>query len=170
MVELHPRLGRQRSAHPDDPQLASLRHLVRGEDHRGVLAGLGHLPPEGRLALGGILDRRIVGHGGHQPGHLEPETVLEVGATDARVLDHVVEHTRRHHVVLVAGVVQQAGHLLRMHHEGGVVHLAPLTGVVFFGEAECRQGARHRPLEATPFSTLPVRLPDVHSIPHSPRL
>ena len=118
------------------PQLAGLRDLVRGEDRRGALARLRHLQPQGGLALEGVLDRRVVAHGGDQLGHVGPEALLEVGALGVGVLEHVVQDAGGHHLVGVAGLVQQAGDLDRMGHERQIVDVALLARVAALGEGE----------------------------------
>ncbi|MBA3261534.1 MAG: hypothetical protein H0T69_03480 [Thermoleophilaceae bacterium] len=59
----------------------------RPRRRHGLLAGLRHLGAQGGLALGVVLDRRVVAHGCDQRGDLGPEALLEVATLDVGVLE-----------------------------------------------------------------------------------
>jgi hypothetical protein len=61
---------------------------------------------------------------------------LQIAQLCVRVLDHVVEHPRRHHLVGIAPLVKQAGDLDRMRDERKIVDVTRLAGVALIGEGK----------------------------------
>ena len=57
------------------------------------------------------------------------EAVLQLGAAGVGVLDHLVQEPGGHHDIAEAGLLEQIGHLDRMHDRGLAVGVAALPRV-----------------------------------------
>jgi hypothetical protein len=66
------------------------------------------------------------------------EAIPQLAGRGAGLLDRVVEHSGRDHVVGGAGVVEQPGHLQRVLDERCAVRLAALPGVPLLGVGKRR--------------------------------
>src|SRR5918999_2292025 len=131
------------AAHPH-AQLARLRHLVGREDDRSALARVRDLAAQGGPALGVALDRRVVGDRLDQLRDAAAEPRLQLAPLGVGVLEHVVQDAGGDHLVLVAGVLQQAGDLQRVRDEREAVEVARLPGVALIGKGK-RVAGKRRP-------------------------
>jgi hypothetical protein len=88
--------------------------LVGEDDGRRLLAGGGNLSAQLRLAIRVGVDRLILRQLGDELGNAQAELLLQFCACDGRVLENVMQKSRRDGLVIRALASQQPGYGDRM--------------------------------------------------------
>lgn len=90
----------------------------------------------------------MVADGRNQPGHLGPESILELTAVGGRIFEHIVKDSRCNHVVGIARAFEDRCRLERMDQKRGAIALPGVARMALAGEGDGLLGQRKAAVKA----------------------